>query len=245
MYKKLLPFSIIILLLASILFCSAVNNLIPVTGEAPSEDILRPAVLPALSSFVSSVKNGQAALLSGVYVSGVMAFPVLQQPAADAGFVSTQPNTITQFRMAGQFNSIGLLAHDYLAGTAFPTMEKGSDIALIYGDGSMKYYRVFEVLRYQALSPASPYSNFVDLNTKKLLSAEQLFLNIYGRGGSTLVFQTCISTAQVPSWGRLFILAKPIEPDSPSLLQALPLIERALAGASRSLSAIGLSLASR
>jgi hypothetical protein len=101
------------------------------------------------------------------------------------------------------------------------------------------------VLSYQALSPTSPYSNFVDLNTKKLLSAEQLFYNIYGRGGSTLVFQTCISTEQVPSWGRLFVLAKPIEPNSPSLLQVLPLIERALTGAGHSLSAIGSAVASR
>jgi hypothetical protein len=245
MKTKLLLFTFIFLLLASALMAIVPDKLIPETGEAPSEDILRPAALPALTTFVGSVKNGQAALLTGVYVSGVMAYPVLQQPAADAGFVSTQPNAITQFRMAGQFNSIGLLAHDYLAGTVFPTLEKGSDIALVYGDGSMKYYRVYDVLRYQALSPSSPYSNFVDLSNKKQLSAEQLFFNIYGRGGSTLVFQTCISTEQVPSWGRLFVLAKPIEPNSPSLLQVLPLIERALAGASRSLSAIGPSVASR
>jgi hypothetical protein len=205
---------------------------LPVTGlpTLDNADTTHPAALPSLNSFATSVENGQSNILTGVYVPGVMAYPIVQQAGNDAGYVSTQPATITQFRMAGQYNSVGLLAHDFLAGSSFSNMSVGNDIALVFGDGTMKYYRIYEVQRYQALSPMSPYSNFVDLKTQATLSAQQLFYRTYGLGQSTLVFQTCISTSTVSSWGRLFVLARPIEANQPSLLQAVPLITQALHG---------------
>ena len=211
---------------------------VPLTGQAAVEntDTTHPAALPTLNTFVSTVENGQSNLLTGVYVPGILAYPIVQQKGSDAGYVSTQPATITQFRMASQYNSIGLLAHDFLAGSSFVNLKVGNDVALIFGDGSIKYYQIYAVQRYQALSPTSAFSNFVDLANQTMLSAEQLFYRIYGLGQSTLVFQTCISTNKVSSWGRLFVLAHPVEPNQPSLLQAMPLIEQALSGASRSLS---------
>jgi hypothetical protein len=151
-------------------------------------------------------------------------------------FVSTQPNTITQFRMAAQYDSVGLLAHDFLAGASFNQLKLGQEVVLVYGDSSLKKYQISEVQRYQALSPTSPYSNFVDLNTNAKLSAEQLFLRTYGQGQSTLVFQTCISTDKISSWGRLFIIARPVETANSPLIQALPAVEQALTSLSRSLS---------
>ncbi len=236
------------------LFCLALSLAVyatflpvPLTGQAALEkaDTARPAPLPSLHSFVTTVENGQASLLSGVYVPGVLAFPVVQQKGSDAGYVSTQPSTITQFRMASQYNSIGLLAHDFLAGSSFVNLKVGNDVALIFGDGSIKYYQVYAVQRYQALSPTSAFSNFIDLANQSTLSAEQLFYHTYGLGASTLVFQTCISTNKVSSWGRLFVLAHPVEPSQPSLLQAMPLIEQALSGANRSLSGLKTEVASR
>jgi hypothetical protein len=235
----------IVILLAAALFTFAGNPGITVTGEALLDDVMPPPDLQALSTLIETVKNGQSGLLRGVYISGVLANPVLQQPSADAGYVSTQPDAITQFRMAGQVNSIGLLAHDYLAGASFSNIVKGSEIALVFGDGSLKYYRVFDIQRYQALSPSSPYSNFVDQTTKQVLSAEQLFFRTYGLGGSTLVFQTCISTAQVPSWGRLFILARPIPAGISSPRQTSRVTERSLSGASLSLATKDTALVSR
>ena len=109
-YKFIIALLVLFLLAGSSGFY--LNPLLPLTGEAYREENAQPVALPALSSFITSMKNGQPSLLAGVYVPGVMAYPVLQQPGADAGYVSTQANTVTQFRMAGQFNSIGLLAHD-------------------------------------------------------------------------------------------------------------------------------------
>lgn len=170
--------------------------------------------LPTLKTFISSLKGGSKNL-SGVFVPGLFAYQITQQPASDAGFVSAQPDLLTQFRMASQYNTIGLLAHDYLAGSAFMQMKVGQDIVLIFGNGELKYYQIYEIQQFQALTPSSPYSSFIDLSTLKSLSAEQLFYQTYGLGGR-LIFQTCISKNNISSWGRLFILAKPV--NQPSLL---------------------------
>lgn len=234
----------ILLILTAV--CTLPTPAVSVTGLAEREkfESALPATLPSLNTFISSVKNGQSSQLGGVYIPGVLAIPIVQQPGDDAGYVSTRPSTITQFGMAGQYNSIGLLAHDFLAGASFSQLQPNNDVVLVFGDGSLKYYRVYEIQRYQALSPASPYSNFIDLSSNTQLTAEQLFLRTYGKGNATLVFQTCISTDKVSSWGRLFVLARPVEASQPSLIQALMLIEQAFLGASRSLSPMKKALTS-
>jgi hypothetical protein len=240
-------YPIILFCLALSLTLSAAVLPVPLTGQLAEgyAEKIHPSALPSLNAFVSTVENGQPSLLTGVYVPGVLAYPIVQQYGSDAGYVSTQPATITQFRMASQYNSIGLLAHDFLAGSSFINLKIGNDVALIFGDGTLKYYEIYAVQRYQALSPTSAFPNFIDLNDQSTLSAEQLFYHTYGLGSSTLVFQTCISTNKVSSWGRLFVLARPVQPSQPSLLQAMPLIEQALAGASRSFSPMKTVVANR
>jgi hypothetical protein len=188
--------------------------------------------IPSLAVFARSVKTGLPNQVSGVYVQGVLAFPVVQQPKSEAGYVSNLPDTITQFRMAGPYHTIGLLAHDYLAGSTFDKLPPGSEIILVFGDGRLKNYRVYEVQQYQALSPTDPYSNFVDISDLTNLSADQLFFHTYGLGNDTLVLQTCISTPSVPSWGRIFVLARPVESSRPtaSFWDTFPIFKQALAG---------------
>jgi len=182
-----------------------------------------------LSAFARSVQNGLPNQIRGIYVQGVMAFPVVKQPISDAGYVSTASDTITEFQLAAQYNSIGMLAHDYLAGASFSKLQPGTDVVLVYGDGSLKVFRVYEVQQYQALSPTSPYSKFVDLSDRENFTSDQLFYRTYGLGNSILVLQTCISTPNVPSWGRMFVLARPVEPARPDLKDAFSWLEQALA----------------
>jgi hypothetical protein len=184
-----------------------------------------------LTRFAQSNENGLPNQITGVYVQGVMAFPVVQQPKSDASYVSSTPDTITQFEMASQYHSIGLLAHDYLAGSTFAALQPGNEIYLVYGDGSYKNYRIYEIQKYQALSPNDPYSSFIDLTNGSKLSAENLFYKTYGLGKDTLVLQTCISTSSTPSWGRIFVLARPVEPvQSSSPWYTFPQIKQVLAG---------------
>lgn len=166
----------------------------------------------ALNSFVQNIENGKREDVVGVFVPGTLALRIRQQPDNNANFVSTEPEIITQFNAASSFKTIGLLAHNYLAGTHFYDLKKDQTVIIVYGDGNLKYYKVNQIQRYQALTPTSPQSDFVDLNntSEQRLSAGDVFQRIY-TNGNQVVFQTCILNNGDPSWGRLFIIATPVE----------------------------------
>ena len=159
-------------------------------------------------SFVKSVKNGQTGVLRGVYVSDVLALPIVQQPFGHPEFVSENDGEITQFNMATQTGNIGLLAHNHLSGEAFINLLPGQEVRLIYGDGRVESFIISQVLRYQALEPYNANSEFRDLETNTLITAEELFHKMY-RGNRHITFQTCIEASGNGSWGRLFVIAHP------------------------------------
>jgi hypothetical protein len=164
--------------------------------------------LPTLTSFIASVRDGNAKAVRGVYVQNVMAFPIVQQPSGYPGFVSTEDRVLTQFNMAAEVGNVGLLAHNYLAGSAFPQLATGQEVKLIYGDGRIESFIITHTLRYQALDPYSTSSDFRNLDTNISISAEELFRQVY-RGDRHVTFQTCIEANGNSSWGRLFIIAEP------------------------------------
>ncbi|HXD09656.1 MAG TPA: hypothetical protein VN653_06305 [Anaerolineales bacterium] len=164
--------------------------------------------LPTLAEFSKKVQNGQADVLRGVYVANVLALPIIQQPSADAGYVSTNEGEATQFQMASQYGNVGLLAHNHLAGKSFSALAVGQEINLIYGDGHIEHFVVKEILKYQALKPTSPYSSFRNLDKDEVLSARQMFKRVY-LGDRHVTFQTCLSVDGNQSWGRLFVIATP------------------------------------
>ena len=167
--------------------------------------------LPAFSDFVAGVTNGQAGVVRGVYVAGVLADRVVLQPADDPGFVSANAGIVTQFDMAAQYGTIGLLAHDSLAGGDFVNLQPGQEVHIVYGDGVITDYTIGSINRYQALDPSGTDGNFIDLNTGILYTAQQLFAMFY-TGGDHVTFQTCILKDGNSNWGRLFITANPGTP---------------------------------
>lgn len=166
------------------------------------------AIIPNFTDFSKTVQNGKANVLRGVYVSDTLALPVVQQPSNNAGYVSNNNGEATQFRMASQFGNIGLLAHNHLAGKSFSQLTVGQDVRLVYGDGKVETFVVAEVLKYQALQPNSPYSEFRGLDDSKTLTAEKMFKRVYF-GNKHVTFQTCIENNGNLSWGRLFVIAIP------------------------------------
>jgi hypothetical protein len=164
--------------------------------------------LPAFADFVKAVQNGEANVLRGVYIQDVLALPVVQQPAGNAGYVSYNKGEITQFGMAAQYGTIGLLAHNYLSGRHFSQLKAGQEVRLVYGDRRIETFIVTEVLRYQALQPTSPYSSFRSLDKEQTLTAEGMFKRVYFSDGQ-VTFQTCIEAEGDLSWGRLFVIAVP------------------------------------
>lgn len=167
-------------------------------------------VLPLLEEFASEVSNGEAGSLRGIYVPEVFASRIVLQPKDDPTFVSSEEDALTEFALAHQAGSTGLLAHNYLAGRNFSKVKQDQVFYLVYGDGRTEAYIVTEVLRYKALDPQSVWSYFVDLRHGNLVSASRLFSDVYGEPGR-VVLQTCIFAAGDASWGRLFIIAEPFE----------------------------------
>ena len=159
----------------------------------------------SLASFSQQVTNGNSGQITGIYSDNLFALSVVQQPSGQAGYVSTAGNTATQFGMA---SALGFLAHNYLSGSLFSYLYSGAAITVVYGDGHTRAYQVSQIRKFQALSPDSPYSDFVDLSSGSTLSATDLFYATYGVSGQ-LVLQTCISANGNSSWGRLFVIATP------------------------------------
>lgn len=166
------------------------------------------AALPDFAEFTKTVQNNDAKVLRGVYVPDVLALPVTQQPAGNAGYVSNKEGEITQFDMAAQFGNVGLLAHNHLSGRLFAQLALGQEVRLVYGNGNVEYFIITQILQYQALQPTSQYSSFRDLSNDEMLSVDQVFNKVY-RGERHVTFQTCIANAESLSWGRLFVIAIP------------------------------------
>ena len=164
--------------------------------------------LPDFADFAQPIENGDVNILSGVYVPNVLALPVIQQPSGNDGYVSSKDDQATQFAMASQFGSVGLLAHNYLSGRFFSELAMGQEVRLVYGNGVVEYFVITEILRYQALDPNSQLSSFRNLDYTEVLSAEQMFKRVYA-GDRHVTFQTCIAANGTVSWGRLFVVAKP------------------------------------
>ena len=190
-------------LLLMVVLASFFFNPIPVLADDNSD-----IIIPDLGTFSVSVLDEQTSELRGVYVPQVMALPVIQQPVGNPGYVSRIDNVVTQFAMAAEVGNIGLLAHNNLAGQNFSQLALGQEVTLVYGDGSIETFVVSRVVRYQALNPYSPYSEFRDLETGITITAQDLFQQVY-RGDRHLTFQTCIESEGNLSWGRLFVIAEP------------------------------------
>jgi hypothetical protein len=165
--------------------------------------------LPAFADFTSAVIDGQSGIIRGVYVPGVLADRVVTQNPDNPGYVSQMAGVVTQFGMAIQYQVIGLLAHNFLAGESFSNLQIGQEVRIIYGDGRVDYYIVSSIKSFQALQPDSLYSNFVDLDTNVIYTAQQTFSMFYQAGGNHVTFQTCIRANGNSSWGRLFVTAVP------------------------------------
>lgn len=208
--SKLLQITLLVSLALTLMGASPAGLAVAVTGSGSSAS--GEVVTPSLDEFVSSVSGGSLDRLAGVYVEGILALPVVQQPAGNAVFVSPNDGEVTQFSLANKFGNTGILAHNHLAGDAFFNINAGDEIVLVFGNGSRAVYRVREMQSYQALSPNSPYSKFIDLSdpAQTQISATDLFYRTFGDGKGNLVLQTCIWEGDEPSWGRLFVIAEPV-----------------------------------
>jgi hypothetical protein len=183
----------------AVVFSSTVLPFIPVTG------------IQSLVKNSQQININAAPTASKIDLAGAFNYTIVQQPKGNAGFVSTQADKLTQFRLATKYGSQGYLAHNYLAGASFFNMVVGSEITVSYSDGHTETFEVQEIRHLQAIHPNSPTTSFLDIDHKNAkLTAKQVFLQTYGIK-DRLILQTCIAKGDELSWGRLFIIATPVE----------------------------------
>jgi hypothetical protein len=177
----------------------------PIPTEAPPQPAKR-----VFDEFVNAIKTGDKKKVVGIYVDRKLALRVVYQPPNDAAFVSTINGVATYFLLPYTVaKNHGFLAHNFLAGALFFDLKPGDAVQVIWGDGSYDDFEVLEIREFQALSPRSPRSDFVDLSTGEKLNATNLFIEIY-KGDFHIALQTCIARNNDDSWGRHFVLAPPI-----------------------------------
>jgi hypothetical protein len=168
-----------------------------------------PAHSQELLDFIGQVANGISQELRGVYVEGVLTLPVVQQPEGNPMFVSEEIDTITQFQSAARSGVAGLLAHNYLSGDLFFSLELGQQVSLIYGDGRVNNFLITDIQSYQKLQRNSTNSNYLNVDSGEELTTRDLFQRMY-TGSERVTFQTCIKKSGDWSWGRIFITATPL-----------------------------------
>lgn len=164
---------------------------------------------PALQGLINSVKDGQHDVVKGVYVDGVLALKVIQQPDNDWAFVSTDWGTATEFQNARANGVTGLLAHNFLSGQLFYDLKIGQEVEIVYGDGDVRSYTINNILKFQKLDLTSLTSDFIDLRTNKKVSVGTVFNEVYS-GGDHVTLQTCLEKDGVSNWGLEFIIATPL-----------------------------------
>jgi hypothetical protein len=146
--------------------------------------------------------------ISGIYFGENRFLRVVEQPSNKPGFVSSISNTATNFQLANRHGNIGLIAHNYLGGRFFHNLHPGDEIYVMDGHGRRKTYHVREILKYQAIDPHSTRSDFIDLESKQVCSASDVFKRVY-TGKHRLVLQTCIRKGKNAEWGRMFVIGQP------------------------------------
>ena len=164
---------------------------------------------PLFRHFAGLVMNGNPEQVRGIFVEGLMALPVVQQPAGEVTYVAGQMDVVTQFQSAADHNVIGLLAHNYLSGNLFYQLTMGEEVRIVFGDGSYQRYRVIGSYAFQKLEPSNLQSDLVDMSTEEVLTTNQVFNRFYN-GEHHVTLQTCLEEGGLSNWGLTFIVAEPI-----------------------------------
>lgn len=112
-------------------------------------------------------------------------FAVEVEPQACPLCVTTRAGAASLFGRAQQAGTVGILAHNYMAGVYFYELEPGDWLALEYADGQRADYAVTHASAY--------YRHNGLLCNGRCYSEDQVFAREYTGG---LVLQTCIGDNQ-------------------------------------------------
>ncbi|GAB4478843.1 MAG: hypothetical protein Kow0088_19100 [Anaerolineales bacterium] len=181
----------------------------PTPTPTPTPSPTPESSFPSLEQFVSTVASGQSSLWRGLYAADKFAARITQQPDNNYSFISWEADVLTQYMLAEE-DVVGLLAHNTHAGQYYFLLTLGDKFYLIADNAFTQLYQVNQIDRYQALQPNSNTSDYKNLDTGEVLTTAQIFSRYY-MGDPHVTLQTCIAQNGLANWGRLFIVALPVE----------------------------------
>lgn len=121
-----------------------------------------------------------------------------------AGFSDVPPDRMGYAAQMPNTPAIVMLADRDYSGAEFLKLGYGDPVVL---DG--RVYRVSEVTALQALDPQSMTGDFIELESGKRMTVEQVWRYVYDRPGA-LILQTCFERGGVENWGRVFYIANEV-----------------------------------
>jgi hypothetical protein len=181
----------------------------PTPTPIPSPTPTPEATFPTLDEFIASIASGQSSAWRGLYATEKFIARIVQQPPNNYSYISSENEVLTQYMLAEE-DVVGLLAHNTHAGQYYFLISLGDQFYLVSDDAKTQLYQVQQIDRYQALQPSSNISDYKNLETGEILTTAQIFARYY-MGDPHVTLQTCIAQNGQANWGRLFILALPVE----------------------------------
>lgn len=178
--------------------------------------ILAVSIFPIASTSASSTVSDTAGLTAAEISFGQHQYVVQQQPADGETYVSPSAGTVTQFQTAlNRWSSIGILAHNNLAGASFFSLEVGDRITVEFDNGLPRDFEVYDIRQYQDVSDDQSFSLFdqVGDGSNDVFSTLTVMSAVYGNAGY-LTLQTCIARGNSSHWGVEFVLARPVKKPS-------------------------------
>ena len=193
--------------LKKILFisCIAVGQLFITGAELPDTPHSLPVTgkIENISEMGNFSTNKNSINISRVTVPGKFSYSVPQA----GNSVPNQAGVVGQYAEAKGNGNIGLLAHNYLAGSSFAWINYGDEVQVTNSNGNIEYYVVNNILRFKASNPNDFTKPFIDEGSGQNYSARGLFNIAYKSGMVT--FQTCIAQGGSTTWGIIFVQAVP------------------------------------
>lgn len=184
---------------------------IPTTSEHKTSPTASVQPVNSLAQFIQDVTNGNKEAIVGVYSAYTLALPVINQPENQPAWLADEDGIVTNFSLAARAGSIGLLAHYEHSGKAFYQLTPDQSILIVYGDGQTKTYKVKNILYFQAKEPSRASTSFISMDLQNQeYSQEEVFDLVYRHPGR-LVLQTCLVGQGSQTWGRMFVIAEPVE----------------------------------
>jgi len=136
-----------------------------------------------------------------------LSYIVIPQPPNDNGFVSSIDRTVTQFQMPyKRSNTLGFLAHNYIAGRDFSSVSIGDRLEYIGLKNDNRNATVKQIIDCSKLDQKGTKFSCPSISKKPLTEA-QLYNYIY-KPSNRFVLQTCIGKDKDMEWGRKFIIGE-------------------------------------